>query len=137
MLLFDYFLKKFNTVFGTNIKGCSPEVKNILLSHPWPGNVREIEHVVERAINYTKIDIIEEQALPMYLTDKTHRKYNISETFKSNNSSLKQQRSGSERKIIQGALEQTNGNKAEAAKILGISRSLLYQKMNQLGLSDR
>jgi transcriptional regulator with PAS, ATPase and Fis domain len=36
MLLFDYFLKKFNTVFGTNIKGCSPEVKNILLSHPWP-----------------------------------------------------------------------------------------------------
>jgi transcriptional regulator with PAS, ATPase and Fis domain len=137
MLLFDHFLKKYNTVFGTDIKGCSPEVKNILSNHTWPGNVREIKHVVERAINYTKNDIIEEQALPLYLTDKTHRRYNMSETFQPNNSLLRQQRSGSEKKIIQGALEQANGNKAKAAKLLGISRSLLYQKMNSWSPSDR
>jgi transcriptional regulator with PAS, ATPase and Fis domain len=129
-LLLKHFLKKYNTVFGTTIKGCSREVKDILFSHSWPGNVRELENMVERAINFAKKEIIEVQDLPLYLRDKTFGSLKKLEAIQKSNSSFQQQRKGLEKKIIQEALEQATGNKAKAARILGISRSWLYQKMN-------
>ena len=130
MLLFNHFLKKYNTVFGTSIKGCSDEVKKVLLNYDWPGNVRELENIVERSINYTKTDVIEMQALPIYLRDKFLKNNSVFGKFQPNNSSFKQQKKVLEKTIIEVVLEKTNGNKVRAARLLGISRSLLYQKMN-------
>lgn len=131
-LLVAHFLEKYNSVFGTAISGCSSEVKRIFLKYAWPGNVRELENVVERAINFAKSDIIEVQDLPLYLRDKAFCRDGQPDRNKQVNSSFHEQRKMLDKEMIQEALKQANNNKAEAARILGISRSWLYHKMADL-----
>nr|WP_066637421.1 sigma 54-interacting transcriptional regulator [Desulfolucanica intricata] len=126
--LTQHFLAKYKFEFGLNITGLSSEAWNIFESYNWPGNVRELENVIERAFNMVDGQIIDVVHLPPYLQKfgKTKRR-----SLHKNLPSLLEQ---VERDAIIEALSATDGNKMQAAKILGISRAWLYKKIAQYNI---
>ena len=133
-LLVQYFLDKYNRIFGTGIRNVSGEVREIFFDHDWPGNVRELENVIERGINFARGPVIEKHDLPQYLRDKARHAPARPES-PPGRQLLRPSREHHEREIVLEALEQARGNKAQAARILGISRSWLYEKMKMMGIS--
>ncbi len=145
ILLVNTFLDKYNRIFGTKIKGITNEVENAFLDHEWPGNVRELENVIERAINFAQGGKVEVKDLPLYLREGKHddgvvfdRSSRQSENnvvnLNENRQILRASRENHERQSILTALSQSDGNKAAAARALGISRSWLYEKMAKLNI---
>ncbi|MBN2297442.1 MAG: sigma 54-interacting transcriptional regulator [Deltaproteobacteria bacterium] len=135
-LLVQFFLEKYNRIFATHIKDISRETRGIFFDHGWPGNVRELENVIERAVNFARGKFIEKQDLPHYLRD-TSQPFVQKKPSSTKNTLLKPSRADHERDVIIEALKLSGGNKAQAARILGISRSWLYEKMITMGLSGK
>lgn len=104
------------------------EVKEALLSYDWPGNIRELSNVLERVLSSLEGDTIYLCDLPFYLY--RGRK----DPASSRRTSLKEVQAGAEKEAIRYALKTANNNKAQAARILGIHRTLLYKKIKQYGL---
>lgn len=131
-LLFHFFLEKYNRIFGTNIRHVADAVLKMLDVYHWPGNVRELQNVVERIVNLARTERIDVGDLPSYL-----REQRAKEPFRDRPASadklLIDSRDQHEKEIILAALEQAGGNRAKAARILGISRSWLYAKMKRIG----
>jgi PAS domain S-box-containing protein len=122
-LLAKHFLEIYSTANGKPIRGFSEEVMQVFLDYNWPGNVRELQNVVEHAVILAKGEMIEELDLPQ----------DLKETFprtEADISSLKD----TERNLILKVLRETEGNKYQAAKRLGITRSTLYGKMRKHGI---
>ena len=94
-----------------------------LKSYDWPGNVRELSNVLERAMSAIEGDTIHLCDLPFFLQGRRKN------STKSNQTSIKAVQARAEREAIRYALEENNYNKAQAAKLLGIHRTLLYKKM--------
>jgi PAS domain S-box-containing protein len=94
-----------------------------LTSYDWPGNVRELSNVLERAMSAMEGDTIHLCDLPFFLQGRRKN------STKSNQTSIKSVQARAEREAIRYALEENNYNKARAAKLLGIHRTLLYKKM--------
>lgn len=116
---------------GIYVEGISQETIKYLKSYDWPGNIRELENVIERSINLLDTDLmIKPKHLPQRLTRKK------SKTYSSGNKSLKSMVEEVEKEAIQKCLENTKGNKNKAAKILGISRVGLYKKIERYKLED-
>jgi len=132
-LLVQYFLDKYNRIFSTNVRKASNRVEEVFVRHSWPGNVRELENVIERAINFARGDSIDMKGLPGYLRDLGPIRNNKAISMGRDNL-LRPSRQEHERQIILDALNEAGGNKALAAKKLGISRSWLYEKMSKLGI---
>jgi transcriptional regulator with PAS, ATPase and Fis domain len=105
-----------------------PEAQEILTGYDWPGNVREISNVLERVVSYLERDTIYPCDLPPYL-HRGHRGTSLA-----NNASLRRVQTRAEREAILYALQSVNYNKARAAQVLGIHRSLLYKKMKKYDL---
>lgn len=104
-----------------------------LTSYDWPGNVRELSNVLERAMSAIEGNTIHLCDLPFYLQ---RRRKNLP---KSNQNSIKAVQSRAEKEAIRYALEKCNYNKARAAKLLGIHRTLLYKKMakHKIGIQPK
>lgn len=118
-------MKELNSMLGTSITGISSQAKAALLRYEWPGNVRELRNVLERAMTFAEHGKIQAEDLPEYLISQL-------------SSPLIEQISlaeDAELGAIRKALSQTNGNKAKAARLLGISRSGLYEKIKKYQLS--
>lgn len=139
------FLAKYNEIFGMNVSDISNEALNALCAYNWPGNIRELENVIERALNFTVEDTIKLENLPPKLrklynknTDEFPTKKSYSTDLNSSIDSTVQayrtEREEQEKETITRALNQAAGNKSEAARILGISRSWLYRKIDRFGL---
>ena len=94
-----------------------------LKSYDWPGNVRELSNVLERAMSAIEGDTIHLCDLPFFLQNRQKN------STKSNQTSIKAIQARAEREAIRYALEESNYNKARAAELLGIHRTLLYKKM--------
>jgi transcriptional regulator of acetoin/glycerol metabolism len=92
----------------------------LLIRYSWPGNVRELEHVIEYATVFSSSTIITEENLPQDLMVSLlhHRTDEVRPPAVQNNMSL------------DGALEKAGGNKAKAARLLGLSRSTLYRMLH-------
>jgi transcriptional regulator with PAS, ATPase and Fis domain len=133
ILLAHHFLEKYNEIFGVSLKEFSDQVRSILTRHDWPGNVRELENVVERAANFARGSIVEVGELPSYLRDDGQGRNCKRERGPIRR--LHDHRQDAEKEAIVTALEQTGGNMAQAAKLLGISRTWLYAKMSRAGLN--
>ncbi|MGF7185630.1 PAS domain S-box-containing protein [Desulfitispora alkaliphila] len=131
--LVNYFIKKLNNDFQLTVKGLTPEVWGILKSHHWPGNIRELENVIERSFNVIEGDLIKKEHLPMYL-QKT-KPLNTSPNIQSE-TNLKKIVEEAERQGIINALKVCKGNKAQAASLLEISRAWLYQRMAKYNIKD-
>jgi len=130
-LLVDYFVRKFNGTMGRNIKGISPSAVRFLLNYSWPGNVREMENVLQRAMILEDTDTIREETvrgLISYGTDRTEEK---GTGVKEKVEAIK---SEEERKLIIDALTEARWKRMETAACLGISRKSLFNKMKKYGL---
>lgn len=144
-LLVDNFLEQYNREFGLNIKGLSFEVRQFFLHYKWPGNIRELKNVIERAFNVVTGKNIQLSHLPQYLIKSVDESVHnldtdlpLSESFGLKESvghrSLDEIMDSLEQQIIQQALCIAKGNKALAANLLGISRPGLYKKLQKLHL---
>lgn len=130
-LLSNFFMLRFNQHLNKRIKGIAPSAMAILEAYPWPGNIRELENMIERLVVLGSDDHwIEEKDLPfdLLLREETHDSMG--------DASLVQARQAFERQYIMRALERSRWNQSGAARALGIHRNTLLQKMKALNISD-
>ncbi len=124
-LLLNYFIKRFNEDFGLQVTGVDKEVIEIFKNQRWPGNLRELENVIERAFNIIDGNIIHKEHLPLYMQNSRRLK------GKHHKGGLSKLVEDIEREAILDALEACAGNKNRTAAMLGISRAGLYKKLNR------
>ncbi|NLI17014.1 MAG: sigma-54-dependent Fis family transcriptional regulator [candidate division Zixibacteria bacterium] len=123
LLLVDHFIKKFAAKSDKHIKGLTPEAKDILINYNWPGNIRELENVIERAVVLTRSDTIDKACL----SGLTNAPVAVSFGGDLNLENL-------EKKAILEALRQSDGKIIEAAGLLGIHRNTLRLKIKHFGI---
>lgn len=149
--LVDHFIARFSAKLNREINAISDQALQALLHYSWPGNVRELQHTIERACvlctgSTLALDCFskeiqlslqephifqktQEVTRPFLPTSKTDHDSAVIPPSSKSFSSLGQT------EAIRAALEQTGGNKAQAAKVLGIDRSTLYRRMQRLNLT--
>jgi two-component system response regulator AtoC len=115
----------------TRARGVSAEAMNALLAYEWPGNVRELIHVIERAAVMCSMEVIDTADLPSALREEAHAKPASSVAMP-----LREALAALEKQMILQALELAGGNRAEAARTLGIARPQLYTKLDEHGLTE-
>ncbi|MCP4110544.1 MAG: sigma-54-dependent Fis family transcriptional regulator [Desulfobacteraceae bacterium] len=124
--LIEYFSERFAVKNRKKIKGLSNIARDLLMKYDYPGNVRELENIIERAVVITRGSVISEKDLPF------HGKISESDREKKNTGkSLKQAVEDLEREMIQDALDQTENHQTKAAGILGISERMLRYKLRK------
>lgn len=128
-LLVDHFIQRFAHEAQRRVEGIDKDALALLVSHRWPGNVRELEHTVERAVLLGKNSTITVADLPSQLSAGEPRKLPLAEAV-ARSFTLRDL----EREYIERVLEETGGNKSEAAKILGVDRTTLYRKLDEYKL---
>ena len=119
-LLISHTVAKLNKKFGKKVKGIDPKVQKILNQFSWPGNIRELERILEYAFVFVKGPVITTLHLP-----EIGKNREIPSPERSNNTYLWEE----EKNAIENALKKTNGRRDDAAQILGISRTSLWRKM--------
>lgn len=122
-------IERFNALIGQSVSGISPEAINILEMYHWPGNVRELENVIERAMNFVTSGLITPECLSNYLIQRVVGLNNDTKDSQQADNPFHAKLRAVQKQIILDAIELAKGNKAKAAKMLGISRSTLYEKM--------
>jgi arginine utilization regulatory protein len=154
--LINHFLLIHNKTLGTNVRSVSDDVMSLFQSYSWPGNIRELEHLIEGALNIIGYD--ERLSLKyfspaletMNRSDLRQKIFNSTtnsnpqktsgtpqsaETAPLPPKSLPENQSKQERQTLCEVLDSTNGNISRSSKILGISRQLLHYKMKKHGLT--
>lgn len=126
-LLVEHFIQKFSDKARRNIKGITEEALSALLSYRWPGNVRELEHAIERAVLLGRGEKIDVADLPPELAAGNDKEASLAMAL-ARGYTLRDL----EREYIKKVLDATGGNKTEAAKILGVDRTTLYRKLEEL-----
>ena len=145
-LLARHFVERFNARLRKEVTELEPEALQLLRSYPWPGNIRELENVIERAVLFCDDDTLRAANLPPEIRDAsvmpraTTASQGIS-SVEGAGDGLKEQVKAAmsllETDLIVKALRQTNGNVTHAARLLKISRKGLQLKMKELGLRER
>lgn len=124
-LLINFFIDKFNLKFNRKITNVSPAAYNRLLNYNFPGNIRELENIIEHSFVLCSGTEIQSEHLP----DKFNSFAITDETSNSKNPLFQ-----AEKKTIIETLQKCKGNRTQAAKELGIDKSTLWRKMKKLGL---
>ena len=135
--LINYFIDKFSEIYKRSIKGISPEAMKILLDYDYPGNIRELENIIERAVIVCSKRFITQDDLPEEIFASFQTKLNKVEkenTYKNIVETTQHKEGKTEIEIIRDVLRKTNGNKSLAAKILGIHRTTLWRKIKEYKL---
>ena len=127
-LLAQQFIDRFNRLQGKSISGISPEALALLLAHDWPGNIRELENVIERSFILCR----EGQIGPALLPEELRGRPQITSPTPSDD--LRSNRDSAEAEAIRNALARRGGNCLAAARDLGLHRSTLYRKLKRLGI---
>jgi two-component system response regulator HydG len=130
-LLVEYFLTQSCQRNGRDPKTMSPAALRALLDAPWPGNVRELEHTIERAVVLTPSTKIPLENIMLETAASGMPAFPAPYTVSQAHALL----DNAEREKLCAALAQANGNRSRAAKVLGISRSTLYEKLKHYRLS--
>jgi two-component system, NtrC family, response regulator PilR len=133
-LLVDHFVKKHAAALGRTLTGVEPEALAVLVDHDFPGNVRELENLIERAATLEPGDRITRASLPE-LARKTRPAAVVAGGFPDDGVDLERVVADYEREIIGKALERANGVRKSAAKLLGISFRSLRYRLAKLGLA--
>jgi len=127
LVLAQYFVDQFANQTGKNLHGFTEAVAGKLLDYSWPGNVRQLRNVMERAVALTKHDKIIVEDLPDPIRNYQQKHFAIGGDSSNTLIPLAEV----EQRYIQHVLEKTGDNKALAARVLGIDRKTLYRKLNQ------
>jgi two-component system response regulator PilR (NtrC family) len=125
--LAHHFLEKFNEEFGKNVKGIGPEAMALLKGYAYPGNVRELQNIIERAVALEVGTLISPVSLPERVQGAIPV-LDEEEEFSLEAIDLEARLNGIERRYLEQALSATSGNRTQAARLLGITfRSLRYR----------
>jgi DNA-binding NtrC family response regulator len=127
--LADYFVRRFASAHGKDIRGVTAGFLNALASHNWPGNVRELQNVVERSVVLADGNRLGVEDLPVELS----RLSTISETPRG---AYQEAVRSFKRELVRAALRLSSGNKLKAAQELHISRCYLHRLLNQLNIEN-
>jgi PAS domain S-box-containing protein len=125
-LLVEHFIDRFNRLRHTSIRGISGEALSLLMAHHWPGNIRELENVIERSFILCNKPLIGIAHLPEEMT--AHGK------LKTRTSSMRSARELLDAQAISSALARNDNNRLAAARELGIHKSTLFRKIKKLGI---
>ena len=126
--LSDHFLEKYAGPLAKQIQGITPEACRYLLAYHWPGNIRELEATIQRAVTLTKNAMLTPEDLALEIgagaqNQPSVRPYPLTEAIRE-----------AEHRYLQEVLQSVGGQRKRAAEILGISRKTLWKKMKLLGL---
>lgn len=131
LLLAGHFIHKFSRNMGKEVTGLSEEAKTVLLKYAFPGNIRELENMLERAIALLKGKVIQAYDLPEEVCGQTTSIHDLCEKIQGAKP-LAAAVNLFEKEYIQTVLEKTKGKKGQAAELLGISRKTLWEKIKEL-----
>jgi two-component system, NtrC family, response regulator AtoC len=125
-LLVEHFIERYNEKSNRQVQSASKRALELLGSYSWPGNVRELEHTIERILILEDCEVVQPEHLPAFITQR-HGEFQVfsEETF-----TLEEL----EKRYIQFILRRAKGKRQDAARILGINRKTLTQKINKYGL---
>ncbi len=130
-VLIDHFLKRYAEENGKAVSGVSSEAKDLLLKYDYPGNVRELENIIERAVVICRDEVISVEDLPF--PDPREAGYGHGEGEGMLRGSMEEL----ERKLILEAMEKTGDHQSRAAELLGISERMLRYKLKKYGLKGQ
>ena len=127
-MLIDHFIKKFNVENAREVKGVTEKAMKLLLNYHWPGNIRELENYIERAVVLCKTDRITDTDLPSHLAlgELARHSHSPSDTI--------MPIAEMEKIMILKALESFDGNRTKAAEALGINPRTLRNKLHEYGM---
>jgi PAS domain S-box-containing protein len=126
-LLVEQFIDRFNRLQGKAVKGIAPEALSLLMAHDWPGNIRELENVIERSFILAGEGVIGIPQLPEEIAAPRTK-------GDSPVAGIKNTREVIEVQSIRSALERNGNNRLAAARELGIHKSTLFRKIRKLGI---
>ena len=128
-LLLDHFLRYFAEKNGKTIRGLTPEGRDILLRYDYPGNVRELENIIERAVVLTRDDVIGSGDLPL-----TVQELEVADGDRETNLTVAVE--ALERRMIRDALARSDGIQTRAAELLGMGERALRYKLTKYGFRE-
>ncbi len=126
-LLVDEFIARFNRLQRKFVQGISPEALSLLMAHPWPGNIRELENAIERAFVLCRKGLIGIAHLPRELT--------FCEATAAGEADIRSAHDILDAQAIRGALERNAFNRLAAARELGIHKTTLFRRIKKLGIT--
>ncbi len=126
-VLARHFVEKYSKENNKNVSGISNEAMETLYGYPWPGNIRELRNVIERAVVLASADKIEPSDLPERIRTQQGAK---------TSHSLKDRMEYCESKIVKETLEAHSWNKEESARALDVDLATLYRKIKKLGIAE-
>ncbi|HZP02700.1 MAG TPA: sigma-54 dependent transcriptional regulator [Terriglobia bacterium] len=140
--LVDHFIDRFARDSGKTIKGITPAAMKMLMDFHWPGNVRELENIIERAVTLAggevldvsdiRLDLVRSKPAGSSLLPAGRAATETGVPFPAPGTTLEQ----FEEEIIREALRRSNGNKSQAARLLGLSRNAFRYRLSKIGVPD-
>ncbi len=142
-LLVDFFIKRYNELYNKQVAGIDKSVDEIFKNYQWPGNIRELENVIERAVIMAKGSLIDISLIPDAINPAKNkdegfniRNYIKIEAKKKADGSIYKEVIGAlEKSLIEELLVETGNNKLQTAVKLGINRNTLKSKMKEYGIN--
>ncbi len=128
-LLVNHFIEQFNLTFGKNIKQFSSSAYDYIEEYEWPGNIRELENVIEHCFILCNGDIIQAEHLPKRLKSIANTNFGKTNQNEANNFKAV------EKELIMSVLNRNNQNRTKSAKELGVDPSTLWRKMKKLEIN--
>jgi transcriptional regulator with PAS, ATPase and Fis domain len=127
-LLIDFFLKRCARENGKEIDAVSREARDVLLKYDYPGNVRELENIIERAVVISRGTVITLEDLPF------HDHPSLPESKDRGSHMMKESIEALEHRLIEEAMREAQNNQSRAADLLGISERMLRYKLKKYNL---
>jgi transcriptional regulator with PAS, ATPase and Fis domain len=131
-LLVQHFVSKYSREMNKEVHGVDAEVMKCLVGHPWKGEIRELENIIERAVIFAEGSIITKKELPAFFDQRTDAVYSFDARR-----SMKEAVDDFERQYISHVLRTNQFNKELTAKALKISLSSLYRKLEELNVTSQ
>jgi PAS domain S-box-containing protein len=129
-----HFIAHYNLKFKRQIDGLAPDAEDLLLNHEWPGNVRELRNAIERAMILEDTAFIRAGSLPIALRGEDWKEMSFVASAAGGESVDGLSLADQERRLVVQALENTEGNQTQAARLLRITRDTLRYKMKKFNL---
>jgi two-component system, NtrC family, response regulator AtoC len=134
-VLVNHFVARFSEKTGKRVTHISEEAMSLLYSYTWPGNIRELEHAVERAVAMTSTSILYPEDFPITIARNNEPATQLRAVSEPNSAVSPRSLEQMERAHIIRVLQEVSFNKSKAAHILGIDRATLYRKAQRYGIS--
>lgn len=135
-LLIEHFIDVYSDSLGHEIEGIEADAKRILFNYSYPGNVRELENIVQRAVTLETQDMITADVLPYHLQEESFDQVTRDIEIPDEGLDLEKMVERLERRLINKALERTGGVKKEAAEQLGVSFRSLRYRIKKYGMDE-